>query len=71
MGKEKSSVGVAFDMLETEQNSPVGFKRTSGHVAFDVKMHFTRKTRWVLYGINSHHLKVLSVMELLLNKVLE
>ena len=47
---EMSSIGVAFDILETGQVAPVGFKRTSGHIIFDVKMDFTRKARWVLDG---------------------
>ena len=37
IAKEMSSIGVAFDILETGQMSPVGFKRTSDHIIFDVK----------------------------------
>ena len=44
------SIGVAFDTLETGQISPIGFKITSGHVEFDVKMEFNRKARWALDG---------------------
>ena len=45
---EMSSIGVAFDILENGQVAPVGFKRTSSHIIFDVKMDFTCKARWVL-----------------------
>ena len=37
IAKEMSSISVAFDMIETGQIAPVGFKRTSGHAMFDAK----------------------------------
>ena len=50
IAKEISSIGVAFDMLETGNFTPVGFNRTSGHITFDAKMDFTGKAKWVLDG---------------------
>lgn len=41
------NVGVAFDILEDHQNTPVGWFKTSGHLIWDVKTDFTRKARWV------------------------
>ena len=29
---------------------PVGYKKASGHLIFDIKMDFTRKSRWVKNG---------------------
>ena len=45
-----TSIGFAFDIVETEKNTPVGFKRTSGHMTFDIKMNFTRNARQILDG---------------------
>ena len=50
IAKEMSSIGVAFDILETGQVAPIGYRKTSGHIIFDVKMDFTRKARWVFDG---------------------
>ena len=48
--KEMTNVGIAFNILEPDQNLPVGYTKSTGHLIFDVKMDFTRKTRWVLDG---------------------
>ena len=48
--KEMTNVGIAFDILEDDEHLPVGYKKASGHIIFDVKMDFTRKARWVLDG---------------------
>ena len=48
--KEMTNVGVAFEILEDDQNVPVGWSKQSGHLVFDVKMDLTRKARWVLDG---------------------
>ena len=48
--KEMYEVDVAFKILEDEESLPVGYKRSSGHLVFDVKMDFTRKARWVKDG---------------------
>eukprot|EP00957_Ditylum_brightwellii_P127024 9683781-Ditylum_brightwellii.AAC.1 len=44
------NVGIAFEVLEHERNLPVGWKKVTGHIVFDVKMGFIRKARWVLDG---------------------
>ena len=44
------NVGVAFNIMENDEASPVGHSKTTGHMTFDVKMDFTRKARWVLDG---------------------
>ena len=47
LAKEMKNVGIAFDVLENHQNVPIGWKKASGHLTWDVKMDFTRKARWV------------------------
>ena len=44
---EMENVGVAFQILEDDQPLPIGFTKSSGHLVWDVKMDFTRKTRFV------------------------
>ena len=44
------SISISFNILETGQVAPVGCKRTSSHMAFDIKMDFTRKIRHMLNG---------------------
>ena len=39
------NVGVAFKILDDGEAIPVGYKKASGHLIFDVKMGFTRKAR--------------------------
>ena len=48
--KEMHNVGIAFQLLGEGQNEPVGWKKVTGHIVFDVKMDYTRKARWVLDG---------------------
>ena len=48
--KEMRNVGVAFKILENDEHLPPGYKPSSGHLVFDVKMDFTRKARWVKDG---------------------
>jgi hypothetical protein len=43
-------VGVAVRILENGERLPVGYRQSSGHLVFDVKMDFTRKARWVKDG---------------------
>ena len=43
-------VGVAFKILQDGELIPVGYKKSSGHMIFDIKMNFTRKARWVKNG---------------------
>ena len=39
--KEMRAVDVAFEILEHNENIPVGYKKSSGHMIFDVNMDFT------------------------------
>ena len=48
IAKEMKSIGIPFDMLENGQVIPVRHKRTSGYKIFDIKMNFTRNSRWEL-----------------------
>ena len=48
--KEMSNVSVAFEILEPGQPIPVGWTKSSGHLVWDLKMDFTRKSRWVKDG---------------------
>jgi len=50
--KEMTNVGIAFKILENVEATPVGYKKSSGHLIWDVKMDFTRKAMWVKDG---HH----------------
>ena len=45
ISKEMANVKVSFDILEPDQDVPAGYTKSSGHMIFDVKMDFTRKTR--------------------------
>ena len=44
------NVSIAFDFLDHGVKAPATWKRTSGHIVWDVKMDFTRKARWVKDG---------------------
>ena len=48
--KEMFNVGIAFQILDNNEHLPVGYKLVTGNIAFDVKMDFTHKARWVLDG---------------------
>ena len=50
IAKEMMNVGVAFQILQDNEQVPAGWSKQSGHLIFDVKMDFTRKARWVLDG---------------------
>ena len=50
LDREMSNVSVAFEILDHGVKQPVGWKLTSGHIIFDVKMDFTRKARWAKDG---------------------
>ena len=50
ISKEMYNVSVAFQILEDDEELPVGYTKSSGHLVFDVKMDFTRKARWVKDG---------------------
>eukprot|EP00957_Ditylum_brightwellii_P015517 1168923-Ditylum_brightwellii.AAC.1 len=44
------NVGILFEILPEGRSVPVGWKKVTGHLVFDVKMDITRKARWVLGG---------------------
>ena len=48
--KEMYNVSIAFQILDDGEYPPPGWKHSSGHIIFDVKMDFTRKVRWVKDG---------------------
>ena len=50
MAKEMYNVVVAFEVLDEREQALNGWKKTTGHLVWDVKMEFTRKARWVLDG---------------------
>ena len=47
---EKTNIGVALEVLDEGQHAPVGWKKQSGHIMFDVKMDLVRKALWALDG---------------------
>ena len=48
---------MAFNILETGEVAPLGYKKTSGYLVFDIKMGFTRKVQQVLDGHKNSVLK--------------
>jgi hypothetical protein len=48
IAKEMHNAGIAFEIMEEDQPLPVGFRKVTGHMVFDVKMDYTCKARWVL-----------------------
>ena len=50
MDLEMNTLLPALDLLREGEKPPVGFSKASGHLVFDVKMDFTRKSRWVKDG---------------------
>jgi hypothetical protein len=50
IAKEMHNAGIAFEIMEDDQPLPVGLRKVTGHMVFDVKMDYTRKARWVLDG---------------------
>ena len=57
LDKEMQNVSVAFEILPTGAPVPVGWKKSSGHLIWDVKIYFTQKSRWVKYGHCTLHSK--------------
>ena len=47
---EMRTILPAFDILPHGSHPPAGYTKSSGHIIFDVKMDFTRKSRWVKDG---------------------
>ena len=52
---EMYNVGVAFEILEDGKQAPIGWRKVTGHLIWDLKMDFTRKARWVLDGHKTGH----------------
>ena len=52
LDKEIHNLSVAFEILPTGAPVPVVWKKSSGHLVWDVKMDFTQKDRWLK---NGHH----------------
>jgi hypothetical protein len=50
IAKEMHNAGIAFEIMEDDQPLPVGFRKVTGHMVFDVKIDYTRTARWVLDG---------------------
>ena len=48
--REMENLKVAFEILDTDQKLPPGYKPASGHLVFDVRMTLERKARWVKDG---------------------
>ena len=48
--KEMTNVGIAFNILERDEDLPIGYIKVTGYLIFDLKMDLTRKARFVLDG---------------------
>lgn len=48
--KEMDNVLIAFDIQPDGKELPPGYKKSSGHIIFDVRMTLERKARWVKDG---------------------
>ena len=51
--KEMKNVGIAFTILDLGKKASPGWTKAIGHLVFDVKMDFTRKSIWVKDGHRS------------------
>ena len=45
-----SNFGIAFEILDENKNAPVGWSKEIGHLIYDLKVDYTRKSRLVLDG---------------------
>eukprot|EP00957_Ditylum_brightwellii_P087865 6691208-Ditylum_brightwellii.AAC.1 len=43
-------IGITLEILENDLKTPGEWSKVTGHIILDVKMDFTRKSRWVLDG---------------------
>ena len=48
--KEMTNVSVAFKVLDSMENLPVGYSKLSVHLVFDIKLDLTRKARLIADG---------------------
>ena len=46
--KEMTNISIAFEILDKDTLVPVGWKKVTRYLIWDVKMNFTWKSRWVL-----------------------
>ena len=47
---EMDNVEVAFGIQDDRTPIPIGYKKASGHLVWDVNMDFTHNARWVKDG---------------------
>ena len=50
IAKEIYQVLVSLKIFQFGESTPLGWKKSTVHLIFDVKMEFTRKARWVKDG---------------------
>ena len=67
--KEMTNVSIAFDFLPCGEKAPPGWKKTTGHLVWDLKMDFTRKAHWVKDGHRSPHTSSSTLLELFQERV--
>ena len=48
--KEVKNVRIDFEILDRDRHVPVGWKKFTGHMVFNVKINLMRKVCSVLYG---------------------
>ena len=50
IAKETKNVSISFSIMEERTKSSTGYKNIGGRIIFDLKINFTRKSRWVATG---------------------
>ena len=50
LAKGMGNLNIAFQYIEHDEKAPPGWFKASGHIIFDVKMDFMRKSWWVKDG---------------------
>ena len=48
--KEMHNVGIDFEILDHDCHIPIGCKKVTGNMVFNVKIYFMRKASWLLNG---------------------
>ena len=48
--KEMTKIGISFEVLVEVHPAPPAWSKVTWHLVWDLKMDFTRKTRWLLDG---------------------
>ena len=67
---EISNIGIAFKILDRGETPPPGYKKSSGHIIYTVKMDFTRKARWVKDGHQTTDPESLSYAGVVLREII-